>query len=124
MLYTKVCVFLCSYANSDIENRGNSVRWTPLTGPEFAAFLAVFVAMGINCLPAVDDYWSDNPIMGNSWIKSVMTRNRFRVINRYTRLVHLKLLLHFLDYFLNILDCYLYIKDHFCTCFKQIFFIF
>ena len=73
---------LSSYADEYIAIRGNSVHWTPLSGPELAAFLAIFIAMGINCLPAIEDYWSANPILGNTWIKRIMSRNRFRVINR------------------------------------------
>ena len=75
-------VVFCSYADAYTALRGNAVHWTPITGNELAAFLAIFIAMGINSLPAIDDYWSSDPIMGNEWIKSIMVRNRFRVINR------------------------------------------
>ena len=57
--------------------------WTPLSAAELNAFLTVFVAMALNPLPAVNDYWSAEAILGHHWIKNIMSRDRFKAINRY-----------------------------------------
>ena len=47
------------------------------------AFIAVVVAMGVVQLPAVDNYWSIDPILTHPWFRSVLTRLHFQQILRY-----------------------------------------
>ena len=42
--------------------------------------------MGVKVLPEIDSYWSSSPLIGCSWIKSTMPRNRFKTINRFLHL--------------------------------------
>ena len=49
---------------------------------EMKAFLGINLAMSINKMPSLDDYWSTNPFLGNKGINEVMTRNRFKEILR------------------------------------------
>ena len=55
---------------------------------EMKAYLGFCILMGINHLPALDDYWSTDPTRHYSPIADRITRDRFRAISRY---------LHFVD---------------------------
>ena len=63
-------------------------RWTQITREELQAYFGFCVLMGINHLPALDDYWSTDPTLHYSGIASRITRDRFRELTRY---------LHFAD---------------------------
>ena len=65
-----------------VANNDNS-PWSPITKEELMAFIGVVVAMGVVQLPAVDNYWSIDPILTHPWFRSVFTRLRFRQILRY-----------------------------------------
>ena len=57
--------------------------WSDVTRPELNAFIAIFLAMALNILPAISDYWYADEMLGNAWIKQIMPRDRFQAINRY-----------------------------------------
>ena len=63
-------------------------RWTQITREELQAYFGFCILMGINHLPALDDYWSTDPTLHYSGIASRITRDRFRELSRY---------LHFAD---------------------------
>ena len=56
--------------------------WTPLSAAELNAFLIIFVAMALNSLPAINDYWSAEAMLGHHWIKNIISRDRFKAISR------------------------------------------
>ena len=62
--------------------------WSKITREELRAYLGFCILMGINHLPALDDYWSKDPSLRYSAIVDRITRDRFRDITRY---------LHFVD---------------------------
>ena len=62
--------------------------WNKVTSEELRAYLGFSILMGINHLPALDDYWSTYPALHYSAIADRITRDRFREITRY---------LHFVD---------------------------
>ena len=62
--------------------------WTKVTREELRAYLGFCVLMGINHLPALDDYWSTDPTLHYAAVADKITRDRFRDITRY---------LHFVD---------------------------
>ena len=62
--------------------------WVKITREELKAYLGFCVLMGINSLPAIDDYWSTDPTLHYSPIADRITRDRFKEISRY---------LHFAD---------------------------
>ena len=62
--------------------------WSKITREELRAYLGFCILMGINHLPALDDYWSTDPALHYSAIADRITRDRFREITRY---------LHFAD---------------------------
>ena len=62
--------------------------WVKITTDELKAYLGFCILMGINHLPALDDYWSTDPMLHYSPVADQITRDRFREISRY---------LHFVD---------------------------
>ena len=62
--------------------------WVKITREELKAYLGFCILMGINHLPALDDYWSTDPTLHYSPIADRISRDRFREISRY---------LHFAD---------------------------
>ena len=63
-------------------------KWSPITVEELRAFFGFSILMGINHLPAIDDYWSRDPHLRYAPIADRISRQRFRDISRY---------LHFVD---------------------------
>ena len=61
--------------------------WPKITREELKAYLGFCVLMGINHLPALDDYWSKDPMYHYSPIADRITRDRFRDISRYLHFV-------------------------------------
>ena len=61
--------------------------WTDIPPDELNAFVAIFIVMGINKLPSIHMYWSENDMIGCAWISKIMSRNRFCQINRFLHVV-------------------------------------
>ncbi|XP_054723656.1 piggyBac transposable element-derived protein 4-like, partial [Uloborus diversus] len=62
-------------------------KWSPLQHiQELYNFFAIILIMGINKLPRLRNYWSENSALGNERIKEIMTRNRFFQIYKYFHL--------------------------------------
>lgn len=57
-----------------------SKNWSEVTIPEMQAFIGMIILMGVNNLPAIDLYWSSNPLFYNPTIASIMTCKRFKKI--------------------------------------------
>ena len=67
------------YARQSLQNNPRRLTaWKDITKPEMKALFGVCVIMGINQLPRVEDYWKDDPFIGNEGIKRTMPRNRFQ----------------------------------------------
>ena len=64
------------------------LTWVKVTKEELKAYLGSCILMGINRLPALDDYWSTDPTLHYSPIANRISRDRFREVSRY---------LHFVD---------------------------
>ena len=62
--------------------------WEKITSEEMKGYLRFCILMGINHLPALDDYWSTDPTLHYSPRADRITRDRFREISCY---------LHFVD---------------------------
>ena len=54
--------------------------WKDVSVGEMHAFIAIVVTMGINELPDVLDYWSTDSYYHNSFVSSLMPRDRFKQI--------------------------------------------
>lgn len=57
-------------------------KWTDTNRVEIEKFLGVLIIMGINKLPKMRLYWSNNEMYSNDLIKKTMTRNRFELLLR------------------------------------------
>ena len=64
------------------------LKWSPITVEELQAFFEFSILIGINHLPAIDDYWSRDPHLRYALIADRISRQRFRDISQY---------LHFVD---------------------------
>ena len=51
--------------------------------PEMKAFIALMILSGMVAGPDLEDMFSDDPKLGNAWVKERWTRQRFRDIRRY-----------------------------------------
>ena len=77
------------YARQNLANNASRLaKWRDVTKPELKAYFGLCVIMGINILPKVADYWSNDPFLGNEAVKRVMPRNRFQELSQF---------LHFCD---------------------------
>ena len=53
------------YAEQEMTRKGSRDSiWYPTTSPEMKAFFGLNIIMGINQLPRIDMYWSENPFVG------------------------------------------------------------
>ena len=59
--------------------------WTKITREELKAFIGFSMLMGINRLPSVDDYWSEDPLLHYS---PRIPRWHFREISWYLHFVN------------------------------------
>ena len=61
--------------------------WDKVTTDELKAYLGFCILMGINRLPALDDYWSSDPTLRYSHSADRISMGRFREISRYLHCV-------------------------------------
>jgi len=66
-------------------NAAAPLDWRPTTAAELYAFLGAHLFMGIDRLPSIDMYWSE--AYQHSTITSIFSRNRFRQLLRFFRVV-------------------------------------
>ena len=52
-------------------------KWHDVTRQELKAYFGICLVMGINNLPRLAMYWSSDPLIGNTGIQNIMTKNRF-----------------------------------------------
>lgn len=72
------------YAEQEMTRKGSRDSiWYPTTSPEMKAFFGLNIIMGINQLPRIDIYWSENPFVGNEGFKKCMARTRFEKLLQY-----------------------------------------
>lgn len=70
------------YANSKIaKNKNTGRKWDSLTVSEFKIWLALVIYMGIFKLPAIQDYWNQDPIYPSHAITKFMTLFSFQQIS-------------------------------------------
>ena len=75
--YDELLVQTNLYADQQCLTNNDTCRWNPITLNELKAFIGITFVMGIILLPAINDYWSTDPIMSHSWFRVVMSRNRY-----------------------------------------------
>ena len=58
-------------------SRNNTDLWEDVITKDIESFLGIIIVMGINSLPSMKHCWSKDNIFHNSFISSIMSRNRF-----------------------------------------------
>ena len=64
----------------------HKTKWTPVTKEEIEAFLGILILMGIVALPCLKMYWSQDVLIGQQHIKSIIPRTQFLQILQYFHL--------------------------------------
>ena len=64
----------------------HSREWTPVTLTEMRAFLGIIVAMGLVQQRNLTDYWCQDDVISTPFFRSVMSRNRFKLILQFLHL--------------------------------------
>ncbi len=64
------------YATSD-------KRWTPTCPAEMKAFVAINILMGIKQEPEYTDYWSEDSLLNDPYISSLLSRSRYEKLCQY-----------------------------------------
>ncbi|XP_061162704.1 uncharacterized protein LOC133171929 [Saccostrea echinata] len=86
-IFGKIAEETNRYAEQTAERTGQpDVHWTPTNEREVKAYFGLWILMGINQLPDIHMYWSDNKYIGNQGFKECMTRNRFTKLSQYLHL--------------------------------------
>ena len=75
--YDELLVQTNLYADQQCLTNNDTCRWNPITLNELKVFIGITFVMGIIPLPAINDYWSTDPIVSHSWFRAVMSRNRY-----------------------------------------------
>lgn len=65
------------------KNKSRLKLWMPTDKEEIKRFLGVIIWMGIVKLPKVIDYWSNDEMLGQSFAKKTMSRNRFEILRMF-----------------------------------------
>jgi len=61
--------------------------WTDTTLPEIRAFIAMNIALGLRGHSSMDDIWSTRDSLHDPYLSKIMSRDRFRLLSKYFRLV-------------------------------------
>ncbi len=57
--------------------------WKPTYGDEIKAFVGISILMGLKQMPEYNDYWSNDPMMNDSYIASRMSKNRYEKLSQF-----------------------------------------
>ena len=86
--FAQIAVETNRYASQSIAKNGPDGRWkeTSVDGCEIKAFYAMNIMMGIYKLPAIDLYWSGDPLLNVAAVSQIMTKNRYEKLCQYLHL--------------------------------------
>lgn len=66
---------------TDLATKSARIRqWTATSGPEIKRFFGLIIFMGVVKLPKISDYWSKDPVIGQNFPRTIMSRNRFELL--------------------------------------------
>ena len=72
------------FARQSLANKPTRLsQWKDTTKEEVKAYFGMCIIMGINVLPKVADYWSNDAFIGNDALKKIMPRNRFQELSQF-----------------------------------------
>lgn len=55
-------------------------EWKPTSAAEIKRFFGLIILMGIVKLPKISDYWPKDPVLGQNFPRTIMSRNRFDLL--------------------------------------------
>jgi hypothetical protein len=58
-------------------SQSNENQWKEVTEKEIESFLGIVIVMSINSLPELKHYWKVDGVLHNTFISSIMSRDRF-----------------------------------------------
>ncbi|XP_033624325.1 piggyBac transposable element-derived protein 4-like [Asterias rubens] len=58
-------------------------RWSPTTAAEIKAFIGIIILMGIKQAQEYSDYWSQDRLLNDPYISSLLSRNRYEKLCQY-----------------------------------------
>src|SRR3989442_5206541 len=73
-------------ASSDadqVADRAIDEYWTDTNVPEIKAYIGMNVAFGLRGHTSVEEIWSMEPLLHDTVLSQVMSRNRYRVLSKY-----------------------------------------
>lgn len=70
---------------NDVAPSARVHNWVPTDIYEIKRFFGLLLYMGIVRMPSISDYWSQEPMFRNTYVPSIMSRNRFELL---LRMVH------------------------------------
>ncbi|PZC85109.1 hypothetical protein B5X24_HaOG202873 [Helicoverpa armigera] len=70
-------------SNPGLKKKSRFRYWKPINRDELLKFLGVALVMGLNKVPHINDYWSQNIMYRNEYIIKVMSRDRFTAILKF-----------------------------------------
>ncbi|XP_062599180.1 piggyBac transposable element-derived protein 4-like [Saccostrea cucullata] len=86
-IFGKIAEEANRYAQQTAERTGQpDADWTPTNEREVKAYFGLWILMGINQLPDIHMYWSDNKYIGHQGFKECMTRNTFIKLSQHLHL--------------------------------------
>lgn len=65
-----------------LTRRSRFISWKPTTRTEMKKFIGIIIYMGLVGMPEISSYWSKSKLYANSYVSSVMTRERFEILLR------------------------------------------
>ena len=63
-------------SKNDTSTSSQDNKWTPVSAIDVRNYFCLSILMGINSLPTIQDYWSQNILYKNPVYNAVMSRNR------------------------------------------------
>ncbi|CAG4945091.1 unnamed protein product [Parnassius apollo] len=81
---------LQSCESRNVKPSSRSHAWKPTDRHKIKRFFGLILYMGLVRLPKLSYYWSKDKILGQTFPRTVMSRNRFEIILQYLHLVIMK----------------------------------
>lgn len=69
--------------NNEIKRKSRLLSWKDTNDMEMRSFMGILLAMGLNKVPHMNDYWSKKSLYQNEYIASIMNRDRFLILFKF-----------------------------------------
>lgn len=76
-------IYASQHINKGHRHKSRVTAWTETDKDEIRNFFGILVAMGLCSVPSINLYWSKDTLFHNTFISSVMTRDRFLLLLKF-----------------------------------------